>query len=107
MAFAVLGNEASIVKARLLLDTKEPVGDDLIVQMRVWRLPTRTAERPHGLKYSFFFGRPDERIIDYDNERGKGDHRHYRHREEAYVFVDIETLIGDFRRDVAREMNRE
>lgn len=38
-----------------------------------------------------------------DNERGKGDHRHYGAREEAYVFTDIETLIADFLADVRRE----
>jgi hypothetical protein len=28
-------------------------------------------DRPHGLKYSLFYGRPGERIIAYDNETGK------------------------------------
>ncbi|MFS2155532.1 hypothetical protein [Rhizobium sp. Rhizsp42] len=36
----------------------------------------------------------------YDNERGKGDHRHYGPREEAYQFVSVERLLADFRHDV-------
>jgi hypothetical protein len=56
----------------------------------------------HRYKYSLFYGRPGERIILYDNERGKGDHRHYGDREEAYVFRSVETLTADFLADVRR-----
>jgi hypothetical protein len=76
-------------------------------QICVWRLPRLTHERPHGLKYSLFYGRPGERIICYDNEAGKGDHRHYRDREEAYAFVSLEKLIADFEADVRREIENE
>ena len=46
-------------------------------------------------------------MVLYDNERGKGDHRHYREREETYAFKDIETLIADFLADVRRERGQE
>ena len=36
----------------------------------------------------------------YDNERGKGDHRHVREREEDYNFTTLEQLLLDFERDV-------
>lgn len=72
--------------------------------MKVWQLPDPNAERPHGLKYSLFFGRPGERIIGYDNEAGKGDHRHYRDHEEPYRFESLERTIGDFEDDVRREL---
>jgi hypothetical protein len=36
----------------------------------------------------------------YDNETGKGDHRHVREVEEPYVFSDAETLLADFWREV-------
>ncbi len=36
----------------------------------------------------------------YDNERGKGDHRHLGEREEAYRFTTVEQLLADFERDV-------
>ncbi|MCQ8784353.1 toxin-antitoxin system TumE family protein [Mangrovibrevibacter kandeliae] len=95
------------MRARLLFDTKENLADGLIMQIRVWQLPEPTPERPHALKYSLFYGRSGERIIGYDNERGKGDHRHYRDREEPYVFVGIAELIRDFRRDVMKEIGRD
>lgn len=90
--------------ARLILDRKLLLDDGRIIQIRVWRLPEVYAERPHGLKYSLFFGRAGERIIGYDNEKGKGDHRHYRSREEPYRFSSLEQLIRDFEKDVEREM---
>jgi hypothetical protein len=69
-------------------------------------LPAATAERPHGLKYSLFYGRPGERIIGYDNEAGKGDHRHYRGKEKSYRFTNYENLIRDFMDDVRKELKR-
>jgi hypothetical protein len=41
-----------------------------------------------------------KRLIGYDNEAGKGDHRHYRDREEVYQFTTPEQLIADFLADV-------
>ena len=90
--------------ARLILGRKLLLDDGRIIQIRVWRLPEVDAERPHGLKYSLFFGRAGERIVGYDNEKGKGDHRHYRSREEPYRFSSLEQLIRDFENDVEREM---
>jgi hypothetical protein len=37
----------------------------------------------HSFKYRLFYGVPGQRLIGYDNERGKGDHRHVDDREEA------------------------
>lgn len=40
------------------------------------------------------------RVVGYDNERGKGDHRHIGGREVVYRFVDVPTLLKDFLKDV-------
>jgi hypothetical protein len=42
----------------------------------------------------------------YDNEVGKGDHRHAGGKSGFYVFTTPERLIADFQRDIAR-WNRE
>jgi hypothetical protein len=76
-----------------------------IIQIRIWKLPAGNDERPHGFKYSLFYGRPGERIVGYDNERGKGDHRHYRDCEELYAFTTMEKLIADFWADVTKEID--
>jgi hypothetical protein len=41
-----------------------------------------------------------KRLVVYDNERGKGDRRHLRTRGLTYRFVDVDTLLADFLRDV-------
>jgi hypothetical protein len=92
------------MKASLIRSRKAVLATGHILQIRIWQLPKPTQERPHGLKYSLFFGRPGERIIAYDNERGKGDHRHYRSRQETYAFSSINALIADFEADVRREI---
>lgn len=48
----------------------------------------------------FFFGASDACFVRYDNERGKGDHRHTVGVETSYEFTDLDTLLADFERDV-------
>ena len=43
---------------------------------------------------------PGQRLVLYDNERGKGDHRHLGELEEAYAFTSIDRLLADFKSDV-------
>jgi hypothetical protein len=40
--------------------------------------------------------------VRYDNEAGKGDHRHVGPRESRYRFRDLESLQIDFWQDVAQ-----
>ena len=92
--------------AVLLYRDKAALPDGSIIEMKIWRLPAPNAERLHGLKYSLFYGREGKRIVGYDNEAGKGDHRHIRGKEETYAFVDVETLIADFLADVRKEQEQ-
>ena len=50
-------------------------------------------------------GRDGQRLVGYDNERGKGDHKHIRAVETRYKFVNIEKLVADFLADVERINN--
>lgn len=73
-----------------------------IVQRTVWVLPETSMERPHGLKYRLFCGDASRCLVRYDNEAGKGDHRHYGQHEEPYTFTTLEALLEDFQADVIR-----
>lgn len=73
--------------------------------MTIWLLPETSVERPHGLKYSLYFGRHGKRFVGYDNERGKGDHKHVLEMEYGYAFIDVDTLVADFLADVERIRN--
>ncbi len=89
-------------KAVLLLREKVVRADGSIVELVIWRLPRATSDRPHGLKYRLYFGRDGKCLVRYDNEAGKGDHRHVLGREQPYAFVSVERLRQDFETDVRR-----
>jgi hypothetical protein len=91
-----------MAKAKLLYRSKLIYQDGSIREMVIWHLPTPTPERPHGLKYRLFYGNAKgECLVRYDNETGKGDHRHtIEGEEEPYTFINVETLVADFQRDI-------
>lgn len=77
--------------------------DGAVVEMIIWQLPAPVAGSRHRYKYRLYYGRDGRRIIGYDNERGKGDHRHFHGREEPYRFRTVDQLVGDFLAEVAKE----
>ena len=89
------------MKARQIFRYKARQGD-LICEMVIWALPVATPDRPQGLKYRLFCGRIGTCVVRYDNEAGKGDHRHYEEREEPYALLSVEQLLADFRDDCVR-----
>ncbi len=77
--------------------------DGAIREMVLWQLPKKTAEKTYGLKYGLYYGLADGTcIVCYDNETGKGDHRHRDDQEEPYQFTDVETLVADFLEDIEK-----
>jgi hypothetical protein len=93
------------MKAARIFYDKALLPDGAVVEMTIWQLPRATVERPHGLKYSLFYGHVGQRVVGYDNERGKGDHKHLGTRELRYKFESVEKLITDFLDDVERMKN--
>ncbi len=90
------------MKARLLQKSKEEFTGGVIVETVVWELAEATPDRPHSLKYRLYCGRNGKCIVRYDNETGKGDHRHYGTREELYRYTTFSKLVEDFLADVER-----
>ena len=91
------------MKARLIYREKLIYENGGIRHMVLWQLPRTTAEKPHGLKYRLYYGLPDGTcaVLD-DNETGKGDHRHFRGKEESYPFRGVEALVADFMEDIEK-----
>ncbi len=71
------------------------------MEMKLWQVPSPVRGSRHGFKYSLFYGRAGQRLVCYDNEPGKGDHRHHGDHEEPYVFTSPDALIADFLADVS------
>jgi len=56
----------------------------------------------HGYKYRLVYIVNGVRVLGYDNERGKGDHRHLDGTQSPYTFTTPTQLLADFRHDVER-----
>jgi hypothetical protein len=65
-----------VAKAALTFQLRLLRDDSAIVEMRIWRVIAPVLPSTHRFTYSVFYGRPGERIVLFDNERGKGDQRH-------------------------------
>ena len=83
-----------------IVRAKEIRDDGSIVEIVVWRLPEPLLPCSHLYKYRLYFGTAGICDVRYDNELGKGDHRHLRGTEEPYHFVSLTQLLDDFQRDV-------
>jgi hypothetical protein len=87
---------------RLLARVKEVRDDGSIVEIVIWELADPLPPSSHRYKYRLYFGAGGISRVRYDNERGKGDHRHVGNQEFAYGFSSIEQLLRDFESDVER-----
>jgi len=84
------------MKAELVLRQKDYFEDGSFVEMRVWRVPEPVPPAEHRYKYSLVYIADEQRILGYDNERGKGDHRHFGDTEDAVQFDSITALVERF-----------
>jgi hypothetical protein len=89
--------------AVLLYRDRLDFDDGAVVEMVIWKVPTTVIGSRHRYKYRLYYGRGGRRIVGYDNERGKGDHRHRHGREDSYRFTTVGKLVSDFLADVAEE----
>ena len=94
------------MKAAELLRTRIILSEVAFAELVLWRLPKPLAGSAHPFKYRLAYVADGECVVRYDNEVGKGDHRHFNGRESVYTFKTSDKLIADFQRDIAR-WNRE
>lgn len=94
------------MKATELLCTRIAYSETAFAELVLWRVPKPVAGSTHEFKYRLAYIVEGVCVVRYDNEAGKGDHRHFGGKENAYAFRTPEKLIADFERDIAR-WNRE
>jgi hypothetical protein len=92
--------------AQRLLKIRQPLGDDAFVEIVVWKLPQSLPGSQHALKYRLAYVSSGECMVRYDNESGKGDHKHVSGCETPVMFTDLDTLLRDFWRDVDQWRSR-
>lgn len=88
------------MKAELLMRERRVLAVGFI-EVVVWRLSEPLKGSAHGFKYRLAYVVERECVLRYDNESGKGDHRHVGGTETTYSFVSVDQLLDDFLADVA------
>jgi Family of unknown function (DUF6516) len=91
------------MKAIQILCSKEIIGN-ILVEMVAWHVLFAVSGCQHLFKYRFYAGRFDGAcLVRYDNERGKGDHKHIGGGlQEPYHFTTLVNLKNDFMHDVQK-----
>jgi hypothetical protein len=94
------------MKAIELVRTRIAFTETAFAELVLWQVPKPVAGSAHGFKYRLAYVVGGVCVVRYDNEFGKGDHRHFDGKESFYHFKTPDKLIADFQRDIAR-WNRE
>lgn len=92
----------SNMNATLLLNERHVISEEAFVEMVVWRLPTPLSGSSHDFKYRLALVVDNRCVLRYDNESGKGDHRHVGEEEMPYSFTTPRALLDAFWSDVER-----
>ena len=80
------------------------LAEGAVAEVAIWRVLQPVSLSRHGFKYrlAYVVGGASQYVLRYDNERGKGDHRHVGTVDAPYVFSTPDQLMADFNADIAR-----
>jgi hypothetical protein len=90
------------MKAQLLQRSRTEISESAFYEVVVWHVPSRVPGSAHPYKYRLALVIEGECVLRYDNERGKGDHRHMLGKEEPIGFTSLAALLADFKADAER-----
>ena len=90
------------MKAKNLLRTRRYLSETVFIDLKVWQVPEKVLGSQHFFKYSLALISGDVCVLLYDNEAGKGDHKHIGSAEVPYIFEGFNALQTDFWKDVER-----
>lgn len=89
-----------MAKAKLVRQEKTYFRNGVFWELLIWSVPVPVRASRHHFKYSLALVASGTCVLRYDNEAGKGDHRHYGTSELPYQFAGLERLLADFQDDV-------
>ncbi|MBJ6612095.1 MAG: hypothetical protein JG718_17190 [Candidatus Thiothrix moscowensis] len=90
------------MKAKSLLKERRAISDTSFLDLVVWQVPEPLAGSSHHFKYRLAFVVEGVCVLRYDNEAGKGNHKHLGEREVPYTFSGLRQLVDDFLADVSQ-----
>lgn len=90
------------MKAKQLVRQRVEVSASRFAELVIWQLPEPLAGSSHSYKYRLAYVVEGDCVMRYDNEAGKGDHRHWGVVEMVYKFKSPRQLTADFFNDIQR-----
>ena len=84
------------MQPRLLLRERRIVSEGRFAEMVIWQLPKPVSGSRHAFKYRLAFVVDEVCVLRFDNETGKGDHKHIGAEEVPYWFTTLAQLVEDF-----------
>lgn len=82
--------------ARLLLRERRIVEEGRFADIVIWQLPRPVPGSGHRFKYRLAFVADGMCVLRFDNEAGKGDHKHVGATQSPYEFISLDQLVTDF-----------
>lgn len=92
----------SNMKAELLVNRRVLIAKDAFVERVLWRVPMPVSGSMHSYKYRLAYVVSGVCVVRFDNERGKGDHKHVGGVESPISFTDPHQLLADFKAEMTR-----
>jgi hypothetical protein len=90
------------MQAEPLLDERHVLSESAFAELVVWRVPVAVRGSAHRFRYRLALVVKGECVLRYDNEAGKGDHRHVGNAEHRYRFSTPAQLLADFWKDIEK-----
>lgn len=90
------------MKARLLLQRRDQLSANAFVELVLWQLPRPLPGSTHAYKYRLAYVVDGVCVVRFDNERGKGDHKHIGATESPISFTDPDDLLNAFLAEIKR-----
>ena len=90
------------MRAELLVRRRIGLSENEFIEIVIWKVPDKVKGSDHHFKYRLAYVANGECLLRYDNEAGKGDHRHAGSEETPYRFAGVDRLLPDFLNEVER-----
>ena len=90
------------MKAEALMNERVILSSRAFVEITIWKLARPLEGSAHLYKYRLAYVVDEVCVLRFDNEAGKGDHKHLNETEVPYPFTDLDTLQADFWAEVNR-----
>lgn len=88
--------------AKLIHRDKINIGTNEFVQLVIWEVEPPVMASHHAYKYRLAYVVDEVCVIRYDNEAGKGDHKHIDNVEIKTTFTSVAKLVSDFWADIEK-----